>query len=217
MNQYRRLELGSLVKLVVDSKGITNGSIDILSFEYDINSEIEKIVEYVENNDFPELQNEVQDIKLQNDILENKIKDYALQILTLQNDTELLNNIIQEYNSVISSQYNNLILITNQILNKIKPSEPIIIVKEKIVIQKNYTEVQTVKYRGVKSISEVKDEVVVIDRGTSRPRYKADWYEYSDEWEVYTNFEGKEVLFRRKDTPLFGLYPAKLFHKIYDK
>ena len=95
MNEYRKLELGSLVKLAVNSRGITNGSIDILSFEYDINSEIDRIVDYVDNNNFPELKNEVSIIKQENDILEDKIKNFALEILSLQGNTDQLNQLIQ--------------------------------------------------------------------------------------------------------------------------
>lgn len=224
MNEYRKLELGSLVKLAVDSRGITNGSIDILSFEYDINSEIDKIVDYVDNNNFPELRGEVNTIKQENDILEDKIKNFALEILSLQNNTEQLNQLIQEYNTTVANQYNNLVTLTYQILNKLEPK---IIYKDKIIIQKEYIQTTKTFYRGVKSIDEVREEQEVVSSGR-RPKQKYGWFEYSDEWMVEIIFD-KEAFFMTKKNyqsainrglPPGGigpLVPAKLFHKQYDK
>lgn len=231
MNEYKRLELGSLVKLAVDSRGITNGSIDVLSFEYDINSEIDKIVDYVDNNDFPELKGEVEIIKQENDILENKIKNFALEVLTLKSDTkslqdytEQLNQLIQEYNSTVSNQYNNLVNLTYQILNKLQPK---IVYKDKIVIQKEYVQSQVTYYRGVKSIDEVRQEKQVVSSGR-RPKAITGWFEYSDEWMVEIIFDKESFFMTKKDyqrainrgLPPGGigpLVPAKLFHKEYDK
>jgi hypothetical protein len=238
MNEYKRLELGSLVKLAVNSRGITNGSIDVLSFEYDINSEIDKIVDYVDNNDFPELKGEVEIIKQENDILEDKIKNFALEILTLktdtkslqddtkslQDETEQLNQLIQEYNTTVANQYNNLVTLTYQILNKLEPK---IVYKDKIVIQKEYVQSQVTYYRGVKSIDEVRQEEQVISGGR-RPKQKYGWFEYSDEWMVEIIFDKESFFMKKKDyqsainrgLPPGGigpLYPAKLFHKQYDK
>jgi len=231
MNEYKRLELGSLVKLAVDSRGITNGSIDVLSFEYDINSEIDKIVDYVDNNDFPELKGEVEIIKQENDILENKIKNFALEVLTLKSDTkslqdytEQLNQLIQEYNSTVANQYNNLVGLTYQILNKLEPK---IIYKDKIVIQKEYVQSQVTYYRGVKSIDEVRQEKQVVSSGR-RPKAITGWFEYSDEWMVEIIFDKESFFMTKKDyqrainrgLPPGGigpLVPAKLFHKEYDK
>jgi hypothetical protein len=224
MNEYRKLELGSLVKLAVDSRGITNGSIDILSFEYDINSEIDKIVDYVDNNNFPELRGEVNTIKEENDILEDKIKNFALEILSLQGNTEQLNQLIQEYNTIVANQYNNLVTLTYQILNKLEPK---IIYKDKIIIQKEYIQTTKTFYRGVKSIDEVREEQEVVSSGR-RPKQKYGWFEYSDEWMVEIIFD-KEAFFMTKKNyqsainrglPPGGigpLVPAKLFHKQYDK
>ena len=245
MNEYKRLELGSLVKLAVDSRGITNGSIDVLSFEYDINSEIDKIVDYVDNNDFPELKGEVEIIKQENDILENKIKNFALEVLTLkidtkslqddtkslqddtkslQDETQQLNQLIQEYNSTVSNQYNNLVNLTYQILNKLQPK---IVYKDKIVIQKEYVQSQVTYYRGVKSIDEVRQEKQVVSSGR-RPKAITGWFEYSDEWMVEIIFDKESFFMTKKDyqravnrgLPPGGigpLVPAKLFHKEYDK
>jgi hypothetical protein len=238
MNEYKRLELGSLVKLAVNSRGITNGSIDVLSFEYDINSEIDKIVDYVDNNDFPELKGEVEIIKQENDILENKIKNFALEVLTLKSDTKSLqddtkslqdetqelNQLIQEYNSTVANQYNNLVNLTYKILNKLQPK---IVYKDKIIIQKEYVQTQTTYYRGVKSIDEVRKEQKVVSSGR-RPKQRYGWFEYSDEWMVEIIFD-KEAFFMTKKNyqraidlkiPPGGigpLVPAKLFHKQYDK
>lgn len=224
MNEYRRLELGSLVKLAVDSRGITNGSIDILSFEYDINSEIDKIVDYVDSNNFPELRNEVNIIKNENDVLEDKIKNFALEILSLQGNTEQLNQFIQEYNTTVANQYNNLVTLTYQILNKLEPK---IIYKDKIIVQKEYIQTQTTYYRGVKSIDEVRQEQEVVVSGR-RPKLITGWFEYSDEWMVEIIFDKETFFMKKKDYQsainrgiLSGgigpLYPAKLFHKQYDK
>jgi hypothetical protein len=231
MNEYKRLELGSLVKLAVDSRGITNGSIDVLSFEYDINSEIDKIVDYVDGNNFPELKGEVEIIKQENDILEDKIKNFALEILTLKSDTkslqdgtEQLNQLIQEYNTTVANQYNNLVNLTYQILNKLEPK---IVYKDKIVIQKEYVQTQTTYYRGVKTIDEVRQEQQVISSGR-RPKQKYGWFEYSDEWMVEIIFDKESFFMKKKDyqsaidrgLPPGGigpLIPAKLFHKQYDK
>lgn len=224
MNEYKRLELGSLVKLAVNSRGITNGSIDVLSFEYDINSEIDKIVDYVDNNNFPELKNDVELIKQENDILEDKIKNFALEILTLQDNTEQLNQLIQEYNSTVANQYNNLVGLTYQILNKLEPK---IIYKDKIVIQKEYIETTKTFYRGVKSIDEVRQEQQVVSSGR-RPKQRYGWFEYSDEWMVNIVFDKESFFMTKKNyqraidlkIPPGGigpLVPAKLFHKQYDK
>lgn len=231
MNEYKRLELGSLVKLAVDSRGITNGSIDVLSFEYDINSEIDKIVDYVDSNNFPELKGEVEIIKQENDILENKIKNFALEVLTLKSDTkslqdytEQLNQLIQEYNSTVANQYNNLVGLTYQILNKLEPK---IIYKDKIVIQKEYVQSQVTYYRGVKSIDEVRQEKQVVSSGRT-PKAITGWFEYSDEWMVEIIFDKESFFMTKKDyqrainrgLPPGGigpLVPAKLFHKEYDK
>lgn len=184
MNEYKKLQLGSLVKLAVDSRGITNGSIDILSFEYDIDSEIDKIVDYVDNNNFPELKNEVAVIKQENDVLEDKIKNFALEILTLQGNTEQLNQLIQEYNSTVADQYNNLVTLTYQILNKLEPK---IIYKDKIVIQKEYIEYKTTYYKAVKTIGEVKWEQEEI-RTNRKNTGKTGFEEFNDEWFVYLLF-----------------------------
>jgi hypothetical protein len=224
MNEYKKLQLGSLVKLAVDSRGITNGSMDILSFEYDIDSEIDKIVDYVDNNNFPELKNEVDIIKQENDILEDKIKNFALEILTLQNDTEQLNQLIQEYNSTVADQYNNLVNLVYQILNKLEPK---IIYKDKIIIQKQYIQTQTTIYKGVKTIDEVRQEQEIIN-SARRPKQKYGWFEYSDEWMVEIIFDKESFFMKKKDyqsainrgLPPGGigpLYTAKLFHKQYDK
>ena len=224
MSEFKKLNLGSLVKLAVDSKGITNGSVNILSFEYDINSDIDKIKDYVENNDFPELKNEINDIKIKNDELENEIKDYAIQILALQNDTSLLNEIIEDYNSNVSQQYNNLITLINLILTKLEPK---IIYKDKIIKQKEYIQTTITIYKGVKTIDEVRQE-----QSTSitynRPKPKTGWDEYSDEWMIYYSF-GKELFFKtkkqfnedisknRKPEHYGSLYRPEKFHKLYDK
>jgi hypothetical protein len=238
MNEYKRLELGSLVKLAVDSRGITNGSIDVLSFEYDINSEIDKIVDYVDGNNFPELKGEVEIIKQQNDILEDKIKNFALEVLTLKIDTKLLqddtkslqdetdqlNQLIQEYNTTVANQYNNLVNLTYQILNKLEPK---IVYKDKIVIQKEYIETTKTFYRGVKSIDEVRQEKQVVSSGR-RPKAITGWFEYSDEWMVEIIFDKESFFMTKKDyqrainrgLPPGGIGPlvsAKLFHKEYDK
>jgi hypothetical protein len=224
MSEYKRLELGSLVKLAVNTRGITNGSIDILSFEYDINSEIDKIVEYVDNNDFPELKNEVNVVKEQNDILEDKIKNFALEILTLQGNAEQLNQLIQEYNLTVSNQYNNLVTLTYQILNKLEPK---IIYKDKIVIQKEYIQTEVTYYKGVKTINEVRQEQEVTN-SRKRPKQKYGWFEYSDEWMVNIIFDKESFFMNKKDYQKaislniapggYGTqYPPKLFHKLYDK
>jgi hypothetical protein len=224
MNEYRKLELGSLVKLAVDSRGITNGSIDILSFEYDIDSEIDKIVDYVDNNNFPELKNEVSIIKQENNLLEDKIKNFALEILSLQGNTEQLNQLIQEYNTTVADQYNNLVTLTYQILNKLEPK---IIYKDKIIIQKEYIQTQTTYYRGVKTIDEVRKEQEVTVSGR-RPKQKYGWFEYSDEWMVSIVFDKETFFMTKKDYQKaitlnivpggYGTqWPAKLFHKLYDK
>jgi len=224
MNEYRKLELGSLVKLAVNSRGITNGSIDILSFEYDIDSQIDKIVDYVDNNNFPELKNEVNVIKQENDILEDKIKNFALEILSLQGNTDQLNQLIQEYNLTVSNQYNNLVTLTYQILNKLEPK---IIYKDKIIIQKEYIQTTKTFYRGVKSIDEVRQEQQVVSSGR-RPKTITGWFEYSDEWMVYYLFDKESTFMKKKDyqsaidrgLPPGGigpLYNPKSFHKQYDK
>ncbi len=222
--EYKKLELGSLVKLAVDSKGITNGSIDILSFEYDVNSDIAKIVEYVEKNNFTELKEEVNNIQVKNQELENKIKDFALEILSISNDTELLRAKIEQYNTEIKQEYNNLIQVTTNILEKItnytvqndlniknkydflvlalkeikNRIEPkvIEIVTEKIVKEKEYIETETTFYRGVKTIDEVRQEQKVT-RQPNRPKPKNGWFDYSDEWNVYYSF-GKELFYMTK-------------------
>lgn len=228
MNEYRKLELGSLVKLAVDSRGITNGSIDVLSFEYDINSEIDKIVDYVDGNNFPELKGEVEIIKQENDILENKIKNFALEILTLktdtkslQDETEKLNQLIQQYNSTVANQYNNLVTLTYQILNKLEPK---IIYKDRIIKQKEYIETRTTIYRGVKSDSEIREEQEIIRRNR---RYfgQSGWFQYSDDWMVKLSFD-KELFFMKKklyddclkrNIPFYSMYDARRWHKQYDK
>ena len=221
MNEYKKLQLGSLVKLAVDSRGITNGSIDILSFEYDIDSEIDKIVDYVDNNNFPELKNEVAVIKQENDVLEDKIKNFALEILTLQGNTEQLNQLIQEYNSTVADQYNNLVTLTYQILNKLEPK---IIYKDKIIKQKEYIETRTTIYRGVKSDSEIREEQEIIRRNR---RYfgQSGWFQYSDDWMVQLSFD-KELHFMKKklyddclkrNIPFYSMYDARRWHKQYDK
>lgn len=221
MNEYRKLQLGSLVKLAVDSRGITNGSIDILSFEYDIDSEIDKIVDYVDNNNFPELKNEVNIIKQENDILEDKIKNFALEILSLQGNTEQLSQLIEEYNSTVADQYNNLVTLTYQILNKLEPK---IIYKDKIITRKEYIETRTTIYRGVKSDSEIRQEQEIIRRNR---RYfgESGWFQYSDDWMVQLSFD-KELCFIKKNLyddclkrniPFYSMYDAKRWHKQYDK
>ncbi len=222
--EYKKLELGSLVKLAVDSKGITNGSIDILSFEYDVNSDIEKIVDYVNTNNFTELKEEVANIQVKNQELENKIKDFALEILSISNDTELLRVKIEQYNTEIKQEYNNLIQVTTNILEKITDYtiqndlniknkydflvltlkeirnriEPkvIEIVTEKIIKEKEYIETETTFYRGVKTIEEVRQEQIV-KRQPNRPKPKNGWYEYSDEWMLLYTF-GVESFYMTK-------------------
>jgi hypothetical protein len=220
MNEYKKLQLGSLVKLAVDSRGITNGSMDILSFEYDINSEIDKIIDYVDNNDFPELKNEIDIIKQKNDILEDKIKNFALEILTLQNDTEQLNQLIQEYNSTVADQYNNLVSLTYQILNKLEPK---IIYKDKIIIKKEYIEYRTTVYKGVKSDQQIEDELEII-KSNRKILGKSGWFEYSTDWMVQLLY-GREIVFMKKNLynrclnsniPFYGMYDAKKWHKQYD-
>jgi hypothetical protein len=222
--EYKKLNLGSIVKLAVDSKGITNGSIDIFSFEYDVNSDIEKIVDYVETNNFVELKDEVVVLKDKNLELENSIKNFALEIVALGNDTELLKFKIEQYNTEIKLQYNNLTEISTNILSKIityteqtdlnlknkydtliltlkeirNRIDPKIIeiVKEKIVKEVEYIERRTTFYKGVKTIDEVKKEEEEI-RSKRRPQGISGWFDYSDEWMVYLSFD-KQTFFMTK-------------------
>ena len=225
MNEFRKLKLGSLVKLAVDSRGITNGSMDILSFEYDVDSDIDKIMDYVDNNNIPELKDEVESIKNQNDELENKIKNTAIEILSLQMTTDELNRKIQEYNFIVGSQYNNLLEMVKSIFDKLEPK---IIIKEKIVekeIQK-LIEVRTTVYRGVKSDEEIRQEQEIINQGRRR-HYNAPsgWFQYSEEWMVKLLF-GREIVFMKKNLyddcvarniAFYSMYDAKKWHRKYDK
>lgn len=208
MSEFRKLQLGSLVKLAVDSRGITNGSVDILSFEYDVDSDIDKIIDYVESNDIPELKDEVEAIKNQNELLEDKIKDYAIQILSLQNNSELLNQLIQEYNLTVGNQYNNLINLTLQILNKLQPK---IIFKDKIIKEKEYVEYKTTYYKAVKTIAEVKREQEEI-RSKRRNFGKTGFEEFNDEWWVYLTF-GRPSFYM--DKTVYGEQIRKGFNPQY--
>jgi len=241
MNEYKKLELGSLVKMVVDSRGITNGSIDVLSFEYDINSDIEKIVDYVENNDLTEVMDEIDIIKNQNENLENTIKDYALDISILQSDTSDINNKINEYNNTVIEQYGNIISKILEVLQKLQPK---IVEKEIIKLIPYYTEIRTTYFKGIKSIEESEKEQIEIIKNKGEWSGKHGWYEYSWQWMVLYRF-GKESLFlkkklwlkqRSKNPALAKLldenpdatpgqywlydgpfYRPELFHQLYDK
>lgn len=225
MNEFRKLKLGSLVKLAVDSRGITNGSMDILSFEYDVDSDIDKIIDYVDNNNIPELKDEVESIKNQNDELENKIKNTAIEILSLQMTTDELNRKIQEYNSIVGNQYNNLLEMVKSIFDKLEPK---IIIKEKIVEKEIHKliEVRTTFFKGVKTIEQVRKEQEIINQGRRKyHKQPSGWFEYSEEWMVYLTF-GKELYYMektlyneclQKNIPFYSLYRPETFHKLYDK
>lgn len=225
MSEFRKLKLGSLVKLAVDSRGITNGSMDILSFEYDVDSDIDKIVDYVENNDFPELKDEIDIIKNQSDELEDKIKNTAIEILSLQMTTEQLNRKIQEYNFIVGNQYENLLEMVKSISDKLEPK---IIIKEKIIEKQipELIEIRTTVYRGVKTDEEIRTEQEIINQGRRR-HYNAPsgWFEYSDEWMVQLLF-GREIVFMKKNLynecvqnniPFYSMYDAKKWHRQFDK
>jgi hypothetical protein len=171
------------------------------------------------------LKDEVESIKNQNDELENKIKNTAIEILSLQMTTDELNRKIQEYNSIVCNQYNNLLEMVKSIFDKLEPK---IIIKEKIVekeIQK-LIEVRTTFFRGVKTIEQVRKEQEIINQGRRKyHKQPSGWFEYSEEWMVYLTF-GKELYYMektlyneclQKNIPFYSLYRPETFHKLYDK
>ena len=267
--------LKDIVKIWVNARGITNGELDVNSIEYTEGSDLDKLIEFIRNNDLNEniilekilevlndfssdtsfrleglgrivnqtilnvIQNElsiqnnqlsIQDIIkiLTSSINKNDVNfiDIKLKLSDIQND---IKNMDSKTKIIINKLDDGVVDINRKLKHLSDKIEPkvITIEIERVIKEKEFIETESIFYKGVKTIEEVRKEQN-IKRQPSRIKPKNGWFEYSDEWMVNYSF-GKESFFMMKEPYQIAidrgqipggvgpLYPPKLFHKLYDK
>jgi len=205
----KSLEIGNGVILGIDSSGITNGSVDVLNLQYEINSDIDKIINYVENNNFGELENNVNNLKeVNNGLLQN-----------VNNLKEMNNGLLQKINELS----NKIDSITNPTQSTPIPSGG-----------NGCERIEGwIEPKPVKSDEEVRKEELrkyrtwVLSK-RQKPKQPHGWFEYNRDWMVQYLFGYEYMFLRKKDIndrmningeeKLFGgpLYKSCEFHRLYD-
>ena len=185
------------IRMYVDARGITSGDIDIKSFDYEPNSYIDQLIQFISRNglNIDYILSQLQgDIIIGLDNINNQIysvEQYIVNsinsgITSIETILDYINSNMIQNNTTIN---NSLKTINNDLNNIYVKIEPKII--EKIVYKNivEYVEVETTKYVYVDKKENVKPpKVTHINRGTTKP--DNGWTVVNNYWSVKTEMIG---------------------------